>query len=165
MKKIFLALIIIAVSATANAQYFVTNKVLSDTLSSHSKTLVQKVNDQLMRVDREMSQYKFRQEESMDTIYNENLIDAWIDHLVTGYNSLVNQFAVMDTIAVDKIGEHFYLVGDSISIATHKLILKDRYDRLVAKWGRSKVDESTKGKAIRDEFFLWQKYENQLAAQ
>ncbi len=166
MKKIFLTLTIaILAIAFSNAQYFVTNKVLQPNLPSHSKDLVAKANDQLMRIDREMSQYKFRMEESSDTIYDENLIDAWVDYILAGYNNLVNQFAVIDTIPVTKVGEQFYIEDDSISISTHKLILKDRYDRLVANWGKVKVDESTKGKAIRDEYFLWQKYENQLAAQ
>jgi len=135
MKKLILAFTI-ATSAIASfgQTYYVTNKILPDTLDSYSKELVNIIKGEVARTNRVLTNYKFRQNEKYDTIYNETLVDLYLAQDMNLYNSLLNQFTVIDTIPVIKIDNGFYLNNDSLglSISEQKLVIKSRYDKIVA---------------------------------
>jgi hypothetical protein len=166
MKKIMIALIIIAASATAHGQYYVINKVLPNDLNGYSKTFIGITHDISTQVERKLSNFKKEMDVTQDSIYNEALINAYINQVKALEQSAINQFAVDDTIQVTKTGEEYYLPSDTVySISYKRTQVKDRYDYLVAKYGESSVRGMGEFVRLKNEWDLYSDYLNQLSTQ
>lgn len=166
MKKVILIALICGFTFTSFSQKFVIQRVDSDSLSFEAKEIIRTVNAQFNVCKDLTDRAKFSTElsDQVDSLQYENVWDTYLIRLNNLRLLVIDQFKVSDTIQVTQIGDEYYLNADTLglSIGEKKLLLKNRYLRLVKKYGQDKVDGDKRGVAIRDEYNLLVDYEKQL---
>jgi len=163
MKTLFL--IFLLIPAFGFSQYYVTEETLPTDLNRPTIVLLKTIDVQLKRTEQQMTDFKFEMDNTFDSVYNETIIDTYINQLNNIRNAVYNQFLITDTIQVNYDGENWYLPNDLTGIIEHRTELARKYNRLVDKWGKKLVDESPQGKALREEYMRFQKYYLELQKQ
>lgn len=169
MKRIILIALICGFTFTCFSQKFVIKRVDSDSISYEAGEIIRTVNAQFNICKDLTDRAKFSTElsDQIDSLHHENVWDGYLIQLNNIRLLVVDQFKVNDTTYVTQIGDEYYLNHDTLglSISERKLVLKNRYQRLVKKYGQDKVDGDKRGVAIRDEHNLLVDYETQLQSQ